>query len=49
MTKLHSGCSQVTENASKIEKEKKTTKRLLRNDGLCKTIDDFWGVEVRYR
>lgn len=42
MTKLHSGCSQVTEYAS----EKK--KRLVRNDGLCKTIDDFWGVEPRY-
>lgn len=36
MTKLCSGCSQVTEYAS--EKKKK---RLVRNDGLCKTIDDF--------
>lgn len=43
MTKLHSGCSQVTEYASKREK-----KRLGRNDGLCKTIDDFWGEELRY-
>lgn len=41
--KIHSGCSQVTENTSKKEK-----KRLCRNDGLCKTIDDFWGVGLRY-
>lgn len=27
---------------------KKKKRRLRRNDGLCKAIGDFWGVELRY-